>query len=465
MLFSMGLGSRISRYFEKNLLSRYIQIEFSLSVLTGFSSLIAYTAASFTIYTGVIIYAHAILIGFLIGMEIPLVTRLNSMMEELRINISSVLEYDYYGSLLGGIFFAFVGLPYLGITYTPFILGAINFLVAVLLMYFLYSQIEVRFRKKLIFLLIVTSILLLSGVIFARPIILFGQQSKYKDKVIYSEQSRYQRIVMTQWKDHYWLFLNGNQQLSTLDEALYHEPLVHPVMSVSASKEHILVLGGGDGAAVREVLKYPEVEHITLVDLDPAMTDLAKTHPVMVEMNDSSLFDPRVEIINQDGYHFLERTDNIYDVMIVDLPDPKTVDLGRLYSLEFYEICRRRLTDSGLLITQAGSPYYAPEAFECIKLTLAEAGFNIVPMHNQILTLGEWGWVAGAKNRTSDEFLSELRQARYSGIDTQWINNDAVKMMTQFSRPFYLKNPDIKVNRLINPVLYKYYNEGKWDVY
>ena len=129
----MGLGSRLSRFLETDLLKKFIIIEFVLSLLTSFSSLLAYTAAAYTVYTGIIIYSLSILIGLLIGMEIPLVVRLNDEFEALKVNISSVLENDYYGSLLGGLFFAFVGLPYLGLTYTPFILGGINFAVAIFL--------------------------------------------------------------------------------------------------------------------------------------------------------------------------------------------------------------------------------------------------------------------------------------------------------------------------------------------
>lgn len=137
MLFSMGLGSRISKYFEKNLLSSFVIIEFTLSLLVAFSALFTYTATAYMEYTGVFIYSFCILIGLLIGMEIPLVVRLNDAYQELRVNVSAVMENDYYGSLIGGLFFAFVGLPYLGLTYTPFVLGAVNFGVALLLLVFL----------------------------------------------------------------------------------------------------------------------------------------------------------------------------------------------------------------------------------------------------------------------------------------------------------------------------------------
>ena len=194
--------------------------------------------------------------------------------------------------------------------------------------------------------------------------------------------------MITQWKDDYWLFINGNQQLSTVDEALYHEPMVHPVMSLSKKPKDVLILGGGDGCAAREVLKYPSVKEIKLVDLDPVMTDLANEHPMLINLNNGSLMHPKVEVINQDAYIFLEQNQGFYDVIIVDLPDPKTIEIGRLYSHEFYQLCQKRLRPHGLIVSQAGSPYYAWRAFQCVDTTMQSAGFTTAPLHNQVITLG-----------------------------------------------------------------------------
>ena len=260
MLFSMGLGSRISRYITTNLLRKFIYIEFTLSVITAFVSIITYITSAYYGDNTIIIYGLSILVGLLIGMEIPIVMRLNDEFEELKVNVSSVMEKDYYGSLLGGIFFAFVGLPYLGLTYTPFILGAINFLVACMLIYILWQSMEAKLKSQLIGFIILVAIGIGSGAIFAKRIIDYGESLRYKDRVILSEQTKYQRIVITQSQDTYWLFLNGNQQLSSIDEVMYHEPLVHPVMGLLNEPKDILVMGGGDGGAVREILKYPSVE-------------------------------------------------------------------------------------------------------------------------------------------------------------------------------------------------------------
>jgi spermidine synthase len=464
MLFSMGLGSRISKYFKTNLLRSFLYIEFLLSVLVSFSSLFVYSASAFSIYTGLIIYTLSISIGILIGMEIPIVVRLNDEFETLRINVSSVMEKDYYGALVGGLFFAFFGLPYLGLTYTPFVLGIVNFTVALLLYFLLWKQIQ---KKILInFLAISIGLLIVIGIYFSQPVILWGEQVKYKDKVVYSEQSKYQKIVITQWQDNYWLFLNGNQQFCTLDEVMYHEPLVHPAMKLLVEPSHVLILGGGDGCAVREVLKYNSVKNIKLVDLDPSMTELSLNHHVLLKANDSSLHSPKVQVLNNDAYNFLENNTEFFDIIIIDLPDPRTVELNRLYTFEFYKKCYKYLRPNGVIVTQAGSPYYATKAYKCIEKTLQYSGFSTVPIHNQILTLGEWGWIIGQKIESDNNIKNHLQNISFEDVETKWLNKEAMKLMTSFGKDIFSNSIDsIEINKIHNPVLYKYYLKGNWSIY
>jgi spermidine synthase len=306
------------------------------------------------------------------------------------------------------------------------------------------------------------------GVIFAKPIVMFAEQLRYKDQVIYAEQSRYQKIVITQWKSDYWLFINGSQQLSTLDEVMYHEPLVHPIMRLHPHPQEVLILGGGDGCAVREILQYPSTQHITLVDLDPAMTKLGKTHPILRDVNKNSLHSSKVQIYNQDAYLFLENTRKRYDVIIIDLPDPKTVELNRLYSQEFYALCYRMLRPDGLVITQSGSPYYASKAFACIGKTMRAAGFSVAQMHNQVLTLGEWGWTLGAKKVEEKDLLARLRSLHFDNLKTRWINHEAMGLLTSFGKQTFFLNEKVdavEINAIHNPVLYRYYLKGNWDLY
>lgn len=465
MMFSMGIGSRQSRKLEKHLLDRYVFAEFGLSLFCTFSVIFAFWIAAFTVHNGLVIYAIACLIGFLTGLEIPLVTRINENYETLRVNISSVMEYDYYGSLAGGALFAFVLLPFLGLTYTPILLGGINLLVAGLILWNFSNLLKWAKIIKITFISLLGVIAL--AAVFAKPIILFGEQHKYKDKIIYAEQTRYQKIVITKWKDDFWLFLNGSTQFSTYDEERYHEPLVHPAISSLKERADILILGGGDGLAVRELLKYPDIENITVVDLDPAMTRLAKTHAIFLKINEGSLNSERVHVVNQDAYQFIRNSKKLYDAIIVDLPDPKSVSLSLLYSVGFYKMAKKQLKPFGVLVTQSTSPLYSPEAFLCIKKSMEAGGFSVVPYQNSIPTMGDWGWNLGVKQEamSPEKLKANLLKLDFLELATRFINQDAMTAMAHFGKGIFELQDEIEVNTQSNPVILKYYRQGDWDVY
>ncbi|MDA0690688.1 MAG: polyamine aminopropyltransferase [Nitrospinae bacterium] len=465
MLFSMGLGSRQSRKLSENLLDRYVCAEFGLSLFCTFSAIFSFWIAAFTVHNGLVIYGVACLIGFLTGLEIPLVTRINEKHEPLRVNISSVMEFDYYGSLAGGALFAFVLLPFLGLTYTPVLLGGLNLLVAGMILWKFSGLLKWAKTLQVIFSALL--VVIAGAAYFAKPIILYGEQHKYKDKIIYEEQTRYQKIVVTQWKDDHWLFLNGSIQFSTYDEHRYHEPLIHPAVSLLKERRDILVLGGGDGLAARELLKYPDVEKITVVDLDPAMTRLAKSNEIFLKVNKGSFNDPRVEIINQDAYQFINNSVKLYDAIIVDLPDPKSVSLSLLYSLGFYKLANKHLKPFGVLVTQSTSPLYSPEAFLCIKKSMEAAGFSVVPYQNAIPTMGEWGWNLGVKNEamSADRLKENLLRLEFSGLETRFLNREAMTSMTHFGKGLFERSAGVEVNTQFNHILLKYYRKGDWDMY
>ncbi|ODS32564.1 MAG: spermidine synthase (putrescine aminopropyltransferase) [Candidatus Scalindua rubra] len=460
MLFAMGLGSRVSKYLLHNLLDKFIFLEFSLSILCGISVALCYWVSTFSHNTSLLIYSLSLLIGLLIGVEIPLVTRMNESYEDLRVNISSVMEKDYYGALVGGLLFAFFALPFFGLTYTPIALGIINFMVASMLFWKFRHLIRYKKTIKISFWSITSFFLIF--VFAVKPIILFSEQKKYKDRIIFEKQTAYQKIVITQWKDKYWLFINGNEQFSTFDEEKYHEPLIHPAMSLSKQKKNILILGGGEGLAAREILKYDDVEKITVVDIDPEMTELAQHHPVITKINQNSMVDIRVNIINQDAFVFVENNEEFYDVIFVDLPDPKSVHLARLYSKEFYSLCQHRLNKYGILVTQASSPIHSVKSFVCIIKTMESAGFTVLPYHNQIPTLGEWGWCLGIKNEvaTYNTLKSKLTKINLAKISTKFLNKDAMISMVHFGKGILEEKDKVEVNSILDPVLVRYYKKG-----
>ena len=236
-------------------------------------------------------------------------------------------------------------------------------------------------------------------------------------------------------------------------------------MTLHPYPQDILVLGGGDGCAVRDLLQYSTLKTVTLVDLDPAMTNLGKNHPMLKKVNQNALHNNKVTIYNQDAYLFLDKTKLRFDVIIIDLPDPKSVELNRLYTQEFYHLCYHALRPEGLLITQSGSPYYATRAFTCIGKSMRQANFAIAPMHNQILTLGEWGWTVGSKQFNEADLLARLRSLRFDKLKTRWLNAEAMQLMTSFGKKDFFLKDSVEVNSIHNPVLYKYYLRGNWDLY
>lgn len=465
MLFAMGLGSRVSKYLLNNLLDKFIILEFSLSVLCCVSVSLCYWISTFSHNTSLSIYLLSMLIGFLIGTEIPIVTRINESYEDLRTNISSVMENDYYGALAGGLLFAFFALPYLGLTYTPIALGIINFSVAAVIFWRFRHLIKHKRALQISFWSITAFFLVF---IFAiKPIMLFNEQKKYKDLVVFEKQSTYQKIVITKWKKDYWLFINGKEQFSTFDEDKYHEPLIHPPMYLANNKKSILILGGGEGLAAREVLKYDEVKKVIVVDLDPVMTDLSIHHPIITGINQNSMTDIRVNTLNKDAFIFIENSRDFYDVIIVDLPDPSSISLSRLYSKEFYSMCRQRLNKYGVLVTQGTSPVYSGKSFMCIIKSMESAGFTVVPYHNQIPSLGEWGWCLGMKKEvtTANELKSRLAEINLTNIPTKFINKEAMISMINFGKGIIDLDDKVKINTVLNPVLVEYYRKGAWDVY
>ncbi|MDY6969159.1 MAG: polyamine aminopropyltransferase [Spirochaetota bacterium] len=465
MLFAMGVGSRISKNIRLPLLESFVIIEFILSILCALSASLVYLLSAYIQSIWPVIYIISIGIGILIGLEIPIATRLNDYFEELRINISSLMEKDYYGALLGGLLFAFVALPYLGLSYTPIALGTINFIIAMAL--FGYNFNSLKYKKSLTFL----SIVILTGLLFlffiAEPIVFYGEQSKYVDKVIYSEQTPYQRIVLTQWKDNYWLYLDGNEQFSSFDEERYHEPLVHPAMSLSVSHRKVLILGGGDGLAAREVLKYPDVKNIVLVDIDPAITRLGRTNRILTKLNDNALNDNRTCIKNQDAYKFLLDDDSIFDVIIIDFPDPKTVGLARLYTRQFYKLVIRHLTPGGVMVTQATSPFFSKQAFLSILKTMRSIGIPAIAYHNHIPTMGEWGWALGinAPGLKHSALKKRLSVMSFENVSTRFINQEAMQSMLNFGKGTLDKLYKVEVNDNLNMYIYNYYKKGSWDMY
>lgn len=345
---AMGIGSYATKRLRHNLFDFFVAIELSIGLFGGLSAIILFASYAFTQIYYLVMYSTIIIIGILVGLEIPIITRIiEEKQSNLRITIANVLSFDYIGALLGSLFFPLILLPNLGQIKTAFLIGFINIVVANLIIYKYKDFIKnIKIMKTLA---ILFAILIGMGFIMGDYASNFIEDNIYRDKIIYRKQTKYQKMVVTKHRDDLRLFLNGNIQFSSFDEYRYHEALIHPAMSLAKKTKEILILGGGDGLAAREILKYDEVENIVLVDLDPEVISFCRTNPLIKKLNNNSLKNNKVHVVNQDAFKYLENTSQKFDVIIVDLPDPNNESLNKLYTNIFYRLIYQHINKGGML--------------------------------------------------------------------------------------------------------------------
>ncbi len=447
---AMGLGSYLSKFIKKNLFDWFVFVEISVGLIGGSSSLVLFLANLHLESYQLVMYFQIIIIGTLVGLEIPLLTRIIEAGEEnLRVTISSIFSFDYIGGLIGSIAFPLLLLPQLGYFATAFLVGTMNLIAAMLIVFRFQKNIKNCNLYKAFTVLILS--VMLWGMVFSENISNYIEGGLYRDNIILSEHTQYQHIVVTRHKDDLRLYLDGNVQFCSLDEYRYHEALVHVPMSKAENKAQILVLGGGDGMAVRELLKYDEVEKITLVDLDAEMISLCRQDPNISSLNNHSLDSERLNVVIEDAYQFLDENKAKFDVIIIDLPDPNNESLNKLYTNIFYRMCSNALNDDGLLTVQATSPYYATNAFWCIHKTLESEGFYVKPYHLQVPAFGDWGFHLASKKELDDNFDIQ--------VDTKYLSNDNIMAMFSFGKD-ELANSTVEINRLSKPKLIQYYSDA-----
>lgn len=453
-LFAMGIGALISRRIQSAELRWFIIVEISIGLFGGTSAIILNAVfASLDMYYTIIMLLISMIIGICVGLEIPLLTRIVVDRDQLSRALSDILSIDYIGSLLASLAFPTFLLPVLGVNQTAFLMGLLNIGVAGMLLYTFGHRLNINWKKRLWGVWVVVTGIMIMGSLFSVNIARFFEQQLYSAVIIYEEQTPMQRIIMTRGAgDDLRLFINGNIQFSSRDEYRYHEMLVHPVMSVARTHETVLVLGGGDGLVARELLKYDEVEHIIVVDLDPAITNLAKTYPLLVQVNENAMNDERVSVVNQDAFKYLEESNELYPVIIIDLPDPNNETLSKLYSTAFYKLVNQHLTRDGAFITQATSPYFARDAFWTIVETIEASDFQVLPLRTHVPSFGEWGFVMGTLVKPPEVKVPD-------GIELQFLTEEVLNSATQFD-PDTERIP-AQVNTLNTPILPRLY-ELSW---
>jgi spermidine synthase len=384
-LFAMGIGSALSRYIDRGLAYRFVWIELLLGVIGGFSSALLFLAFAYTQGFQLLMYATVVAIGVLVGLEIPLLMRMIRDRYHFRDVIAHVLTFDYLGALAASLLFPILLVPHLGLVRSAMLFGIINVGVALWSTFLFAKQLASVRALRIICIVVLCGLGI--GLAQAKRITLAAEDNIYADEIIY------QHIVLTRFKDDIRLFLSSHLQFSSRDEYRYHEALVHPGLSAVPVPRRVLVLGGGDGLAVREILKYPQIESITLVDLDPEMTRLFSTHPMLTALNKKSFSSPKVHIINADAFPWVDANTDSFDFIVIDFPDPTNYSLGKLYTTAFYKAAARHLSAQGLMVVQSTSPMFARDSYWCIAETLKQAGLRTYPYHVYVPSFGEWGFV------------------------------------------------------------------------
>ena len=450
-LFAMGIGSWLSRYLRGALIEHFVRVEIVVGAVGGASAAILFLTFAEVTQFRVALYGLVSLIGVLVGLEIPLLLRILQDQFEIGDLVARVFAADYLGALVASILFPLLLVPRLGLIRTCFLFGILNVAVAWLL---LLRPEGVPKLGLLRWGAGTVMVLLAIGFVYADPIMEIAEQSQYPGQAVFSKSTPYQRIVVTRQADDTRLFLNGNLQFSSRDEYRYHEALVHPALAAVPEPRRVLVLGGGDGLALREILKYPSVESITLVDLDPEVTALFARSRFLSALNGGAFSSPKVHVVNADAFVWLQGDRGTFDAVVVDFPDPSNYSIGKLFSTTFYRRLNAVLAPDGWAVIQSTSPFVARRSFWCVDQTLQVAGFVTAAYHALVPSFGEWGFVLAGHTpyRPPIQLPEGLR----------YLTPQVLQQMLSF--PPDMQRVPTDVNRLDNQVLVRYF-ESEWGQY
>jgi spermidine synthase len=454
-LFAMGVGSYLSRFLERQLSAHFLRIELLVALAGGLLPVLLFVAhAALPQSFRFVLYAMVTLVGILVGLEIPLVMRMLKKNVALKDLVSQVLTFDYLGALAVSIAFPLFLVPQLGLARTGLLFGLMNAGVALWALWLFHH--ELRHLDSHAIACFATLAVLTGAMVWAEHITTWAEDKLYQDHAVIALSTPYQRIVVTnapgEGRLGLRLFLNGNLQFAQRDEYRYHEALVHPAMAAfaqSGAPKKVAVLGGGDGMAVREILKYPGVESVTLIELDPTMTRLFTDEPVLANLNAHALSSPKVKIVNTDAFAYLEQSNEMFDVLVVDFPDPTNFSIGKLFTHSFYALLDKHLSSSGYAVIQTTSPLVARKSFWTVVHTIESVGLTATPYHAHVPSFGEWGFVIASRRpyRLPTTLPAGLR----------FLNTKSLPLLFDFAQD--MDAVPTEINRLSNQVLVSTYEE------
>ncbi len=460
-LSAMGAGAWLSRLVVGQVARCFVEIELGVALLGGFSAPILFATFAWASLFQPVLYGLVFAIGVLVGLELPLLMRLLREQLDFEDLVSRVLTFDYIGALLASLLFPMFLVPRLGLIRTSLLCGLLNAAVALWGTYLLRPLLPRRVLPGLRGRACLVLGMLCIALLKADRMTELAEEGVLGDPIVHAETTAFQRIVLTRNSRGFQLYLNGHLQFNSVDEYRYHEALVHPPLSAAMTPRRVLVLGGGDGLALREILRYPSIEAVTLVDIDPGMTTLAERFPPLLELSQAALRDPRVTVVNNDAFVWTGRSGGgggPFDAAIIDFPDPGSFAIGKLYTRRFYRMLREHLAPGALVSVQCTSPLVAPQTFWCIVSTMESAGFHVRPYHAAVPTFGEWGFALASMEpvpqqiRISPEVVSALR----------FLNDDVLNGL--FSLPPDLNRIKTEINQLNNQAIVRYYDQ-EWNAW
>ncbi len=423
-------------------------------------------------------YFFGLILGFFIGMEIPLIARIREEIHQkhLKNNLGTIYGADYIGAGIGAAIWV-IFLLSIDISKASALTAALNLTAGVV--FILYYWQRLTWRKTLLFAHVILLVMIVAIYQFGNSWLSQMSNLLYLDKVVYSDKTRYQQLTFTQRNmgpnagNIINFYLNGRLQFSSSDEFIYHSYLVSPVLSGSARHDNILIIGGGDGLALRDVLQWQPTK-VTLIDLDTQLIELFKNPheklplglaDAIEDLNEASLRDKRVEIISADAFLAIDKllqSQQTFDAIIVDLPDPSHPDLNKLYSVNFYARLKQLLAGDGLIGIQSASPYHAKNAFIAIGKTVQAAGYSRVQQyHDNVPSFGEWGWTIASKMGADP--LTRLTNLSELPVSHHWLTLPMMINAFEFSRDFYQNSEAVPINYLGSHAIYQLHQQAWQD--
>jgi len=452
-MFAMGVGSYISRFFNKDLVRTFVIIEIIIALVGGVCSMTLFIVFAHTpsLYQ-LAMYSTIIIIGSLVGIEIPLLTRILATQKSIKDALAEVFSLDYLGALIGSLVFPLLLLPHLGLVRSSFAVGILNIAVAILNVWVFRA-----YWKKPARVLWCSAILcvgLVAAIVAGTRLTRFVEQKLYFDEIVFRHQSAYQRVILTKssLNQQHRLYIDGHIQFAEQDEHRYHEALVHPCMSQNAPAKRILILGGGDGMGVREVFKWEGVEKVDMIDIDPAITKVCSEVEAIAKLNERAFDDPRLTVYHMDAFTFVR--DNVkepYDRIIIDLPDPHNEVLNKLYSREFYGILKKAVREDGAIVSQCSSPFMTRKVYWCIAHSMEAAGLTVKSYQTQVPSFGVWGFHMCFPNK------DKIDLSRPFPDRLKYLTPEVMSSLFVFGKD--ISRIDVPVNSMLEPSLYMIYNE------